>query len=66
MPTTADIYAALSQVEDPEIHRSLTELNMVESVNLKGEKLALGIKLTVAGCPTNSVKPYLHTDSRNS
>lgn len=51
MPTTADIYAALSQVEDPEIHRSLTELNMVESVNLKGEKLTLGIKLTVAGCP---------------
>lgn len=51
MPTTADIYAALSQVEDPEIHRSLTELNMVESVDLKGEKLALGIKLTVAGCP---------------
>lgn len=51
MPTTAEIYDALSQVEDPEIHRSLTELNMVESVDLNGEKLALGIKLTVAGCP---------------
>jgi len=51
MPTTAEIFDALSQVEDPEIHRSLTELNMVESVDLNGEKLALGIKLTVAGCP---------------
>ena len=51
MPTTVEIYDALSQVEDPEIHRSLTELNMVESVDLNGEKLALGIKLTVAGCP---------------
>jgi ATP-binding protein involved in chromosome partitioning len=51
MPTTDEIYAALSTVQDPEIHRSLTELNMVESVNLTGGKLKLGIKLTVAGCP---------------
>jgi len=51
MPTTDEIYAALSTVQDPEIHRSLTELNMVESVKLSGSKLKLGIKLTVAGCP---------------
>jgi ATP-binding protein involved in chromosome partitioning len=51
MPTTDEIYAALSTVQDPEIHRSLTELNMVESVKLVGSKLMLVIKLTVAGCP---------------
>jgi ATP-binding protein involved in chromosome partitioning len=51
MPTTEDIYLALSQVQDPEIHRSLTELNMVAGLSLKGNNLLLEIKLTVSGCP---------------
>ena len=51
MPTLEDIYAALSTVHDPEIHRPLTELNMVASVNLTKNIVKLDIKLTVAGCP---------------
>ena len=51
MPTTDQVFTALSQVQDPEIHRSLTELNMVAGVDLSGKNLKLNIKLTVAGCP---------------
>ncbi|MFM1905684.1 MAG: hypothetical protein RIT32_480 [Actinomycetota bacterium] len=51
MPTLEDIYAALSTVHDPEIHRPLTELNMVAGVNLANNTVKLDIKLTVAGCP---------------
>lgn len=51
MPSTEEIYAALSEVHDPEIHRPLTELNMVAGVVLKKNDLFLDIKLTVAGCP---------------
>jgi ATP-binding protein involved in chromosome partitioning len=51
MPTTDEIYAALSTVHDPEIHRPLTELNMVAGIALKDNEVLLDIKLTVAGCP---------------
>jgi ATP-binding protein involved in chromosome partitioning len=46
------IHTALSKVQDPEIHRPITELKMVSSVALRGDGVAeLGILLTVAGCP---------------
>ena len=51
MPILEDIYAALSTVHDPEIHRPLTELNMVAGVNLTKNTVKLDIKLTIAGCP---------------
>jgi ATP-binding protein involved in chromosome partitioning len=43
---------ALATVEDPEIHRPITDLDMVESVAVDGTgAVRLGILLTVAGCP---------------
>jgi ATP-binding protein involved in chromosome partitioning len=65
MSDTAPILEALSKVNDPELHRSITELGMVQSVTLDGGKLSLTILLTISGCPmrdrltsdiTNSVK----------
>ena len=48
----AEIHAALSTVQDPEIHRPITDLGMVASVTLRTDGSAeLGILLTVAGCP---------------
>jgi ATP-binding protein involved in chromosome partitioning len=46
------IQAALATVDDPEIHRPITELGMVASVEVDDAGVALvGILLTVAGCP---------------
>jgi len=43
---------ALATVEDPEIHRPITDLDMVESVAIdRTGAVRLGILLTVAGCP---------------
>ncbi|MEJ3656786.1 Mrp/NBP35 family ATP-binding protein [Actinomycetes bacterium KLBMP 9759] len=46
------ITAALATVEDPEIHKPITELGMVKSVAVSPEGLAhVAVYLTVAGCP---------------
>jgi ATP-binding protein involved in chromosome partitioning len=46
-----DIQAALAKVEDPEIHRPITDLGMVKSVDIDGDRVRIGIYLTVSGCP---------------
>jgi len=43
--------AALAKVEDPEIHRPITELGMLESVRIEGGTVAVKVLLTVGGCP---------------
>jgi ATP-binding protein involved in chromosome partitioning len=54
------VQAALATVQDPEIHRPITELGMVASVAVDNTGLArLGILLTVAGCP---MRDKLRTD----
>ncbi|QVQ54045.1 Mrp/NBP35 family ATP-binding protein [Spiractinospora alimapuensis] len=51
-PTTEQVNAALATVKDPEIHRPLTELDMVKNVEiLDGGHVHVSIYLTVAGCP---------------
>ena len=54
------IHTALSTVQDPEIHRPITELRMVSRVSVRPDGVAeLGILLTVAGCP---MRDKLRTD----
>src|SRR5947199_3692890 len=54
------IQAALATVQDPEIHRPITDLDMVESVAVDpAGAVRLGILLTVAGCP---MRDKLRTD----
>jgi ATP-binding protein involved in chromosome partitioning len=46
------VRAALATVDDPEIHKPITELGMVKGVTVSAEGLAhVGVYLTVAGCP---------------
>ena len=46
------VRAALATVEDPEIHRPITDLGMVKSVVVSPEGRAqVAVYLTVAGCP---------------
>ncbi|RJS46646.1 Mrp/NBP35 family ATP-binding protein [Nocardioides cavernaquae] len=51
-PTLEQVNAALATVNDPEIKRPITDLNMVDSVVI-GEDghVAVVVLLTVAGCP---------------
>jgi len=66
MPTESEVLEALRPVEDPEIHRSIVELNMVRGVAIDGGNVRVTVALTVAGCPlraeitnrvTNAVAP---------
>jgi ATP-binding protein involved in chromosome partitioning len=49
-----DILKALEQVIDPELKRSVVELDMVRDVRIDGDDVTVGIALTVAGCPLRS------------
>ena len=49
--TVTEIHKALSQVNDPELHRPLPDLGMVESVQVANGVATIGIKLTISGCP---------------
>ena len=42
---------ALSTVQDPELHRSITELGMVEDLNEVNGDVNIKILLTISGCP---------------
>jgi ATP-binding protein involved in chromosome partitioning len=52
MPTEDQVRSALAKVQDPEIHKPITDLGMVKSIDFAGDGVvAVGIYLTVAGCP---------------
>lgn len=53
-PTEQDIREALARVQDPELHRPITELNMVRGVVVEAERVKVSIALTVEGCPLKS------------
>ncbi|MGQ4494859.1 P-loop NTPase [Dermabacteraceae bacterium P13115] len=48
------VWKALARVIDPEIHRPITDLDMVESVKVDGSTVRVHILLTIAGCPMAS------------
>ncbi|WP_460800874.1 Mrp/NBP35 family ATP-binding protein [Nocardioides pacificus] len=51
-PTVEQVNAALATVNDPEIKRPITELGMVDAVEVREDgTVALTVLLTVAGCP---------------
>jgi ATP-binding protein involved in chromosome partitioning len=52
MVTRDEVYSALSQVQDPEIHRPITELDMVPDVGIDDDGVVtVNVLLTVTGCP---------------
>ncbi len=51
-PLSAAVHAALATVDDPEIHKPITDLNMVEAVDFSADGVCtVRILLTVVGCP---------------
>ena len=55
MPVTeAEVLDALRPVEDPELHRSIVDLDMVRRISVDGPRVDVTVALTVAGCPLRS------------
>ncbi|PXY32428.1 Mrp/NBP35 family ATP-binding protein [Prauserella muralis] len=51
-PSVEDVRAALGGVQDPEIHKPITELGMVKDITIGDDGVVtVAIYLTVAGCP---------------
>ena len=52
MPVSdADVLEALRPVEDPELHRSIVDLDMVRQIAVDGPTVDVQVALTIAGCP---------------
>ena len=50
-PTQDQVRRALDRVIDPELRRPITDLGMVESVEIADGAVTVDVLLTVAGCP---------------
>jgi len=51
MLTKENVVNALKQVNDPELHQSIVDLNMVRNIQIHDNHIALDIILTIPGCP---------------
>jgi len=49
--TDAQVREALRPVQDPELHQSIVDLEMVGGVDIDGGAVRVNVTLTVAGCP---------------
>ncbi|HVF54075.1 MAG TPA: Mrp/NBP35 family ATP-binding protein [Actinomycetota bacterium] len=54
VPSREEISAVLGEIQDPELHRGLNELNMVRDIRIDGPDVAVLIALTIPGCPLKS------------
>jgi ATP-binding protein involved in chromosome partitioning len=52
MPSREEVLDVLRPVQDPELHRSIVDLDMVRDITIDaGGRVAVTVALTVAGCP---------------
>jgi ATP-binding protein involved in chromosome partitioning len=58
MPSNEQISEVLGEIQDPELHRGLNELNMVRKIDVQGSEVTVLIALTIPGCP---LKDYFHS-----
>ncbi len=49
--TKEAILAALSKVQEPELHQDLVTLNMIRELEIKGDKVSFTVMLTTPACP---------------
>ncbi len=51
MLTNENVLEALRHVEDPELHKSIVDLNMIRNIKIDGVRIGLEVVLTIQGCP---------------
>src|SRR5918996_3490611 len=54
MPAQEQISEVLGQIQDPELHRGLNDLNMVRNIAIDGSRVSVLVGLTIPGCPLKS------------
>ncbi|HHY93887.1 MAG TPA: Mrp/NBP35 family ATP-binding protein [Firmicutes bacterium] len=59
MAAQEEIRQALTRVNDPELGRNLVELGMIRDITVSGNKVRIGVALTVPGCP---LRQKIHDD----
>ncbi len=55
--------AALSHVQEPELHRDLVSLNMIQDLQISGSNVGLTVMLTTPACP---LKGQIESEVRNA
>lgn len=66
MLTTENVIDALKHVQDPELHRSIVELNMVRNIKIMEGHVSLEVVLTIQGCPLkNKIQEDIENSLRN-
>jgi len=48
------VMAALSKVQEPELHKDLVTLNMIRDLKIEGDKVSFTVVLTTPACPLKS------------
>lgn len=52
--TKESVLAALSKVQEPELHQDLVSLNMIRDLEINGDKVSFTVMLTTPACPLKS------------
>ncbi|RMF22611.1 MAG: iron-sulfur cluster carrier protein ApbC [Cyanobacteria bacterium J083] len=63
MPDSQAILEALRPVQDPELQKSLVELNMIRNVQVEGTKVSFTLVLTTPACP---LREFIVEDCQNA
>jgi len=59
--TEADVYGALAQVKDPDLHKDIVRLGFVKDLKIEGGRVSFRIVLTTPACP---VREQLEGEAR--
>ncbi|MDH3890667.1 MAG: Mrp/NBP35 family ATP-binding protein [candidate division Zixibacteria bacterium] len=51
MLTETAVREVLDKIDDPELKKPLTDLDMIRSIDIQGGDVTVGVSLTVPGCP---------------
>ena len=60
MPTTEQISEVLGEIQDPELHRGLNELNMVRNIAIEGSQVDGPDRPDDPGLPPEGLLPQRH------
>ncbi|MBI2069747.1 MAG: Mrp/NBP35 family ATP-binding protein [Elusimicrobia bacterium] len=63
MPVQSDIFEALSQVQDPDLHRDIVSLGMIQDLKVDGGSVSFDFVLTTPACP---VRDQLQEQARQA
>src|SRR4051812_33684055 len=59
--TEADVYGALAQVKDPDLHKDIVRLGFIKDLRIEGGDVSFRVVLTTPACP---VREQLQEQSR--